>query len=390
MRIGIDARFYGPFGKGLGRYTQRLIENLADIDHENDYVLFLRKDNFGQCQLSNPRFEKVIVDVRWYTLAEQWKIPFAIARAKVDLMHFPHFNIPIIAGIPYVATIHDLILNHFSTERATTLSPMLYRFKVMAYNFVLRRAIRNARRILTVSAYSKSQILKTYPMDPDRVVVAHEAALLPPPDDQERRPDDQERIASLYGIRNPYLLFVGNAYPYKNLETLLEVWKTLKADGRCDLHLVLVGKMDYFYLRLKDRAWKSGLDDLVHFVGYVPDDYLPLFYRSAWAYLFPSLEEGFGLPGLEAMSYGTPVLSSNTPCLVEVLGDAPLFFDPKDISGIIKAIDRLKNDPELRAQMMKRGFERIRHFSWRTLAEKTLAAYAQAVSTSPAKHDRGD
>lgn len=388
MRIGIDGRFFGPFGKGLGRYTQRLIEHLEQIDHENEYVIFLRRENFSQYQPQNSRFKKVLADIRWYTASEQLLLPLIILRQHVDLMHYVHFNVSLFAPRPFVLTIHDLILTHYSTERATTLSPMLFRFKRMAYEIALRRSLYRATKILTVSNYSRSQILSRYDLDPHRMQVTYEAC--EPVSEIQRRsnPEDRAFLARQYHLQHPYVLFVGNAYPYKNIETLLKTWKELKQRGDTGIHLVLVGKMDHFYLRLKDQVWKDKTDDVIHFTGFVPDEHLSILYRGSLAYIFASLEEGFGLPGLEAMSYGIPVLSSNIECLTEVLGPAPLYFDPLDISGIIKALHQVADHPELREKMRAAGLEQVKKFSWKTLAEQTLQSYRHAIQDISSKRHR--
>lgn len=377
MRIGIDARFFGPVGKGLGRYTERLIENLEPLASEHDFVVFLRKENFDAYQPKSPRFRKVTADFRWYSASEQLRFPSLIRRERIDLMHFPHFNVPILTPCPFLVTIHDLILFRYPTRRATTRHAAVYGLKYAAYRAVIRLAAFRARKIITVSEYTKRDIVKELDVKPERVIVTYEAS-----DGVE---GGQLTIPGTFdpaakGIVKPYFLYVGNAYPHKNLERLLKVFKKLRRNG-LESQLVLVGKMDYFYSRLKEEARASGLlekDDAV-FYGYAEEAELAELYRRARAYVFPSLLEGFGLPPLEAMRYGTPVAASDSSCLPEILDDAAAYFDPEDEEDIARVMRETFEDDALRARLSERGRERVKRFSWRECAERTYAAYLTSL-----------
>ncbi|MBU2236243.1 glycosyltransferase, partial [Patescibacteria group bacterium] len=170
MRIGIDARFYGPTRTGPGRYTQKLVDYLQEIDDENEYVVFLRKDNWNEFQPKNNHFRKVLADYRWYSLTEQLFLPWKIKKEKVDLMHFPHFNIPIFYPGKFIVTIHDLIITHFPTRRATKLGPILYKAKQIGYKIVIWLAAKKAKRIITVSQFSKQEIVKHFKLKDEKVV----------------------------------------------------------------------------------------------------------------------------------------------------------------------------------------------------------------------------
>ncbi|RMD59596.1 glycosyltransferase family 1 protein, partial [Candidatus Parcubacteria bacterium] len=313
--IGIDARFYGPSGKGLGRYTQEIIHHLLALDKKNRYVIFLSRENFDLLDISPwPNARKVLTDVRWYSLAEQILMPFYIWREKVDLMHFHHFNVPIFTPTKFVVTIHDLILLRFPTVRASTLGPLFYWFKHFAYRLVISLAVRRAQKIIAVSHFTREDILRCFKVPPAKVKAVYEG-VSEVFQTQEGRIEEIERQLRRYGVRRPFLLYVGNAYPHKNLERLLKVFVKVY-QRHPNLQLVLVGKEDYFYTRLKQYACRLKLWDergawAVAFPGYVPDSDLRLFYQEALAYVFPSLYEGFGLPPLEAMAQGCPVLSSN-------------------------------------------------------------------------------
>lgn len=377
MRIGIDARFYGPLGKGLGRYTQKLVKNLEIIDSKNEYLIFLRKENWDDYVPSRENFKKVLADYRWYTLKEQIMIPRAIKKQKIDLMHFPHFNIPVFYRRKFVVTIHDLILIKYPTKKATTLDPLLYKFKYWGYKKVINSAVKRAEKIITVSEYTKKELVEYFNIPSDKVVVTYEAC-----DGVESGqleiPD--HGFLKDFNINKPFILYVGNAYPHKNLEKLLDVYKnfTKKTDNK--YQLVLVGKKDYFYQRLIEYAQKRELkanNDVVFF-GYATEKQLADLYRSAKLYIFPSLFEGFGLPPLEAMSYGLPVLSSNASCLPEILGDAAAYFDPKNEADMVEKMISLVKDDQLREKLVTRGYDKIKTYSWEKCAQETLAVYQTA------------
>jgi len=377
MRIGIDARFFGPVGKGLGRYTERLIENLERIGSEHEFIVFLRKENFDAYRPASPRFTKVLADFRWYSLAEQLRFPPLIRRERIDLMHFPHFNVPVLTPCPFVVTIHDLILFRYPTRRATTLNAATYWLKYAAYRLTIALAAWRARAIVTVSECTKKDIVRELKVRPERVTVTYEAA-------------DGVEIGQLTipgtfhpesrGIVKPYFLYVGNAYPHKNLERLLQVFASLRKDG-LESQLVLVGKMDHFYLRLKGEAERLGLigNGDVIFYGFAEEPELAELYRRARAYVFPSLLEGFGLPPLEAMRYGTPVAAAGSSCLPEILGDAAIYFDPEDVDDMARAMRRVYDDERLRTELADLGKARVARFSWRDCAERTYRTYLSSI-----------
>lgn len=376
MRIGIDARFYGgEQSKGLGRYTQKLIEHLLTLeDDENEYVLFLQEEAYRRWNSKNERFIPVLAPHRWYTLAEQIFMPLLIWRAKVDLMHFPHFNVPLLYRRPFVVTIHDLIILRFPTSRATTLGPVLYKLKHWAGQLVMRHAAKNSKKIITVSEFSKQDIMKQYDLPTEKIDVTYLAADLHT--DFKYEEDRNQMVREKYTLPEKYILYVGNAYPHKNLELLLETMQRLKKERRDEFSLVIVGRDDYFLEKIQQHAWARDIDDRVLFPGFVPDRDLPYIYHGAVSYVFPSKYEGFGLPPLEAMEYGTPVIAAKTSCLPEVLGDAVVYFEDDDISGIINALDSITQNQKKRREMIKKGFTQVRRYSWEWMAQQTHAVYA--------------
>jgi len=391
MRIGIDARFYGPTGKGLGRYTQEIVDNVIKIagtssDSGLEFVVFLSPANFDEFTADNPEVKKVKVFCSWYSWQEQIFMPFFLWREKLDLIHFPHFNVPILTPMKFVVTIHDLILTHFPTIRATTKSRWLYSLKNLAYRLVIFTALHRAKKIIAVSEFTKNDIIKKFRINPDKIVVTYEgvANLSKGRDTLFVSKLNNQEVLSQYRIPNNYLLYVGNAYPHKNLEALLRVFSKIRSDYP-ELRLVLVGKSDYFYERIKAEAkslniWqKENSNSPVIFPGYVPDAQLEILYAEARAYIFPTLYEGFGLPPLEAMANGCPVISSNCSSLPEILGPAALYFSPNKEAEMISQIKFLINNQEKKEELRILGRQQIKKYNWWECANKTLDIYKQSL-----------
>lgn len=390
MRIGIDARFYGPVGKGLGRYTQEVVDNIIKIASAGgasfDFVIFLSPDNFDEFVCAQANVKKVCLKIKWYSWQEQILMPFYIWREKIDLMHFPHFNVPVFIIGKFVVTIHDLILTHFPTRRATTLNPAVYRLKNLAYRLVIANAVKRSKKIITVSEFTKRDIIKQFGVDEKKIAVTYEgvANLAKGRDSLFVAKLDNQETLEQYHIPKNFLLYVGNAYPHKNLETLLEVFVKLLG-YRPDLRLVLVGKEDYFYDRIHDKAralniWQNGnINSPVIFPGYVSDAQLEIFYQEAKVYVFPSLYEGFGLPPLEAMARNCPVASSDRSSLPEILGEAAIYFNPEDKDDMVEKIERLLNDNKLRESLIAEGLKQVKKYSWWECANETLGVYKQIL-----------
>lgn len=376
IRIGIDARFYGPKQKGLGRYVQKLIENLEKNDLNNEYVIFLRKENWDKYQSINPNFKKILADYQWYTFTEQIFMPFKIMREKVDLMHFPHFNVPIFCPVPFVITIHDLILKRFQTRRASTLGFIKYWIKNMVYQLVILFAVKRASKIIAVSNFTKKDILKYFRVKSKKIKVIYEGV-------SENLDKQRPCLENLRPLQRPYfqgtasnacprikyLLYVGNAYPHKNLERLILAFNKILKEEK-DLKLILVGELDYFYKRLQKISSSN-----VIFTDFVSDEELSNLYQNARLYIFPSLCEGFGLPPLEAMAYNLPVVSSNSSCLPEILGDAAVYFNAENIDDMVDKIKLVLNNEELQKELISKGREQIGKYSWEKMSKEILDVY---------------
>ncbi|MBU1180270.1 glycosyltransferase family 4 protein [Patescibacteria group bacterium] len=339
MKIIIDARFFGT-ETGIGRYVKELVENLEKVDFDNQYVIFLSSKNQELYWPKNSNFQKRIVDIKWYSLKEQLLMGSLIDKERGDLCFFPHFNVPFFCRTPYAIMIHDLILRQFPTSRASTLGPLKFYIKYFFYNLILRRAIRRAKKIIVPTYFVRNEIIKEFKTNPDKVRVVYEGLSRLP-----RQADLGEAVLREKGIAGSYILYVGNAYPHKNLERLIEAFYKLKKEHP-GLQLVLVGKRDYFSKRLEEETrekyskFNIQYPQDILFYGYASDEELVTLYKHAKIYIFPSLIEGFGLPPLEALSFGLPIVCSDIPVFHEVLGDAVLYFNPRNIENIKETLQK--------------------------------------------------
>lgn len=376
MRIGIDARFFGTPGKGLGRYTEKLVAALEILDTENTYEIFLYGESFDAYQPVNPKFTKIRVPYRWYGFGEQFLYPFFLFRRHLDLVHFPHFNVPVLYRKSFVVTVHDLILLHYPTQKASTHHVFWYSFKYFFYLRVIRSAIRRARAVLTVSQFTRQDVENFYPEAEHKMQVTLEGvdqfcSWTPPEKCTDILNEYWDQVGKKKGV--PYVLYVGNSYPHKNLPLLLTL---AKAEPGTDI--VLVGRQDYFYEQLSQRIKRERILN-IYLIGSVSDAHLGVLYRYARGYVFPSLYEGFGLPPLEAMQYQVPVLVSNRGSLPEIVGEAALIADPEEQSDFISQYRILLYDEDTRALLQARGRSRAREFSWMKMAEATKDVYNSRV-----------
>lgn len=371
MRIGIDARFFGPESKGLGRYTQKLIEHLETIDTYNDYVIFLRRDNFDAYTPRNPHFTKVLADYSWYSFREQLLFPLTLYKHRCHLMHFPHFNVPILYRKKFVVTIHDLILLRHPTKKASTRSAPLYWIKFIAYRLVIRSAIMRAARVIAVSQFTRDDVCTSYPSAKIKTSIVYEAAEVTHVSADRQNHD----FLAQHNITKPYALYVGNAYPHKNLFTLVEAFAMHYRSGGALRHLVLVGKDDYFYTQLRKYIATHAIAHVV-ILHTVDDDLLWRLYAHATMFVFPSLYEGFGLPPLEAQLLKVPVVSHDHPCMREVLSDdGALFCDARSATVLARTMGAMATNPAFRAQLIVSGFHNAQKFSWRRMARTTYDIY---------------
>src|SRR6266568_4454099 len=361
MRIGIDARLWNE--TGVGRYIRNLVENLLEIDTNNEYVLFVSKGFKSEdLRLKNEKWKIVEIDIRWHTLEEQIRFPKILEKENLDLVHFPYFSIPIRYNHPFVITIHDLIIHHYPTGKASTLPSPLYYLKLFGYQFVIKQAAQKAQRVLTVSEATKSEIVKHLHVPADKIFVTYEGV--------EEKPKFKTQSTKLQLKFQKYFLYVGNAYPHKNLDRLVEAFSLIIKDYP-KVKLILVGKEDYFYRRLKQKVKALAIEQNVFFTGFVSEEELQRYYQHAVATVVPSLMEGFGLPGLEAMRAGCLVLASAIPSLKEIYQDGALYFDPLAVDSLHATIREVLSEKKTFQSYIAEGRERVGFFSWKKMAEQT-------------------
>jgi len=373
MKIGIDARMLGPKQGGLGRYIEQLIIRLEQIDTQNNYVIFLRTENWHDYVPKNSNFKKIKADIPWYGFQEQLLFPILIKKQKIDLMHFPHWNVPLCYYGDFIVTIHDLLLWQFPTRKASTLAPICYWLKNKIFRLTIKKSAQKAKKIITVSEFSAQDIIKNLHVPKEKISVIY-LSPLPPIKNSEPPFSLREK----YNIHKPYWLYVGVAYPHKNLETLIDAWKIFSEKNNDEYQLVLVGKENYFYHQLRTYIKKNNVHNVI-LTGFVPDTELGELYKNATLYVFPSLYEGFGLPPLEAMQYDLPVISSNSSCLPEILKDAALYFNAKNTQDIIGAATTIIKNEKIRKMIIENGRKLLQKYSWDKTAIQTLQIYSSTT-----------
>jgi len=362
-RIVIDAR---ELRTSTGRYVERLLHYLQQIDDEHQYRVLLRPQDVVGWQPTNPRFTPVACRYKEFTFGEQLGLARQLRRLRADLVHFGMTQQPVIYRQKKVTTMHDLTTLRFNNPSKAWL---VFKFKQLVYRWVVKRAARQSDAVICGSQFVKADVAQFTGINPDKITVTYEAA--------EPITAEPEPVISLAGHK--FLLYVGRPTPHKNLERLIEAFVLLKA-RHPDLVLVLAGQKDANY-RLIEAEVRRRTIKKVDFIGFVSEGQLRWLYEHCEAYVFPSLSEGFGLPGLEAMVHGAPVVSSNATCLPEIYGQAAHYFDPSDVQAMADAISEVLTDKELRADLIRRGHEQAQKYSWQRMAEQTLAVYNRALGS---------
>lgn len=371
LRIAIDAHSVGTGLAGNESYITNLIEALAELDNTNRYTLYVTKDE--AVERFRHRWPHVSVR-RTLPHTPLVRIPVTLAaelrRRPVDLLHV-QYTAPPLTPCAVVATIHDLSFEH--------LPETFKRRSRMQLRLTVRRTARRASRVIVPSEHTRRDIIETYDVEPERVSVTPLAA----PESFAPVADEREvlRVRELYKIEGDYILTVGSIQPRKNLTRLISAYSALRrARPQANLpKLALVGKRAWLYDETLRRIENCGLQDLTVLTGYVSESDLPALYTGALCFVYPSYFEGFGLPPLEAMQCGAPVIAGNLTSLPEVVGDAGLLVDPFDEAALAQAIGRMIDDSNLRARLRLKGLERARQFSWRETARLTLQAYQRAI-----------
>jgi glycosyltransferase involved in cell wall biosynthesis len=368
VRIAIDARKLHDFG--IGTYVQNLLRQLARLDAESEYVLFCRADDREALSGLGPNFRPVVESAEPYSVMEQINIPMRLARERINLFHSPHYVLPPLTPCKSVVTIHDCIHLMFPQ----------YLPNRLAYGYArtfLWWAAHGSGQIITVSEASKRDILRYFKIPEQKIHVIHNGL-----DDRFRQaPPDAEvhRVRERFQLQEQFVLYAGNVKPHKNVERLIEAFHHLHTTGFDHLKLLVIGNDISRYATLRRAIHTHNLHKYVRVLGFVPDQTLQILYRLASVFVFPSLYEGFGLPPLEAMACGTPVVTSNASSLPEVVGDAAVLVDPYDARSIAEGIRRVLVDDALRADLARRGVARAQSFSWEEAARRVHQIYRDVV-----------
>ncbi|MFA6896888.1 MAG: glycosyltransferase family 1 protein [Patescibacteria group bacterium] len=365
--IGIDARMFGYAQTGIGNYIRHLLEYVFENDRVNNYVIFLMPEEFDSFPIPNERVRKVKTSCKWYGWREQIIFPFTLYKENLDLMHFTHFNSPILYLRKSVTTIHDVTPFFFPGHKMK--SPL----RRLGFRLVFYFSVKKARKIIAVSNSTKNDIVKYFKVKDKKIQVIYEGA-----DAQFRPLEDRSLVENLrkkYALKKPFLFYTGVWRNHKNLVGLIEAFKIAKEKYRLDISLVLGGKEDPFYPEVREAWEKLGLQQDVIPVGFISQEELPVFYNAAAAFIIPSFYEGFGLIGLEAMSCGTPVISSDRTSLPEILGNGAIYFDPQNPKDMAEKIHLVFSDKKLYNELKSNGFAQIKKYEWNKMGRETLELY---------------
>lgn len=375
-RIGIDARLWNE--TGVGRYIRNLVNHIARVDKKNRYILFLRKHEYDNIVLPGKNFEKRLADVHWHTVEEQMLLPRIINRQKLDLMHFPYFSVPIFYKNPFIVTIHDLILYHYPTGKASTKSAFVYYTKLFLYKYVIAHASSQAKKIIAVSEATKQEIVEHLHVPESKIAVTYEGVDETFTKSAIHKNNDRSE-------KSPYFLYVGNAYPHKNLELFIHAFHLFKQRYDTSVILLLIGRSDFFYTRLRSYITSLHMEKWVIIKNNVPDRELTNLYAHAEAVVVPSLMEGFGLPALEGMAHGALVLASDIASLHEICHDSVLYINPFDESSIADRLAFVYTHETNFSEKKKEAKKIAQSFSWEKMAKETVDIYESSIGIRSGK-----
>lgn len=358
MKIVIDAR---ELRTSSGRYVERLLHYLQKLESNHSFTILLKPDDMDW-QPTNPNFQVVACPHKEFTFAEQRGLKKQIESLQPDLVHFPFPQQPIWYKGKIITTIHDLTTLRFTNPAKNW---FVFKLKQQVYRYVIKRAVHKSVRVIVPSQFVKNDVAKFAQVNPDKIIVTYEAAD-PLSEPSQVMPDLVDK---------QFIMYIGRPTPHKNLRRLVEAFKLLKTKHP-NLQLVLAGQKDTNYQRLETAVQNSHLKDVV-FLGSVSDGQLKWLFERCQAYVFPSLSEGFGLPGLEAMLHGAPVVSSKATCLPEVYGVAAHYFDPLDTQAMVQVLDEVLTNKALRNELIAKGRKQAAKYSWQDMARQTLEIYNQ-------------
>jgi glycosyltransferase involved in cell wall biosynthesis len=379
VKIAIDLRRMTEFG--VGTYIRNVVRTLGRLDLESTYYLIGPPARGQEIGTLPANFQTVAVTSAERSVRGYREFRAVLRGLNCDLVHFPNlFSVPRALPCPYVMTVHDM-LEHLSRAREQSGFWRSLHFQLT------RRVLRGAERIFAVSNFTKAEIEKLFEIPSDRIEVVYNAI-------DERflhghaTAADRELIAKRYQVTYPFLLYAGRVSPHKNVTRMIEAFSALKAELEKDrvypdLKLIIIGDDLSGNPDLRRTVVRSGVQNDVRFLGFIPIDVLRIFYDEAKLFVFPSLYEGFGLPPLEAMAHGTPVVTSNVSSLPEVVGRAAVLVNPENVFEIMRALHRVLTDRALRDRMKDRGYQQVARFSWEKSVRRIVDVYRQVA------HDPG-
>ncbi len=368
---------------GVGTYTRNVIRALGQLDHQSEYVLIGAPEKVAEMGLLPANFESIPLLDGETTTKGYFECRAILRRINCDLVHIPHlFWMPRSLPCPYVVTVHDLLEHMYRAHDGSG-------FRRSVHFHLTRRVLNGAARILAVSKFTKGEIEKLFDIPSGRIEVVYNAI------DQRflhghATDADRQLLAERYQIAYPFLLYAGRISPHKNLVRIIEAFSALKAElekqGQFpDLKLIIIGDELSKHPDLRRTVVRGGVQNDVRFMGFVPIDVLRIFYDLAKIFVFPSLYEGFGLPPLEAMAHGTPVVTSNTSSVPEVVGNAAVLVNAENVFEIMRALLRVLLDTSLRERLKQRGYDQVRKFSWTASAQQIFSVYQQVTRSSQSK-----
>jgi glycosyltransferase involved in cell wall biosynthesis len=381
VKIAIDIRRMTEFG--VGTYIRNVVRTLGRLDHENEFLLIGSPNKVEEIGALPPNFHTVPALASDRSVQGYREFRTALKRLSCDLVHIPNlYSVPRLLPCPYVMTVHD-VLQHMSRAREQSGFWRSFHFQMT------KRVLAGAARIFAVSNFTRNEIEKLFEIPSDRVEVIYNAI-------DERflhghaSEADRDLIAQRYQVTYPFLLYAGRISPHKNVVRMIEAFSALKTElerdqAYPDLKLIIIGDDLSGNPDLRRTVVRSGVQHDVRFLGFVPIEVLRIFYDEAKIFVFPSLYEGFGLPPLEAMAHGTPVVTSNVSSLPEVVGNAAVLVNPENVFEIMRALHRTLMDKDLRGRMKERGYKQAARFSWETSVRRILEAYGQIAHGGQSK-----
>jgi glycosyltransferase involved in cell wall biosynthesis len=377
--IGLDARKIQDFG--IGTYVRNLVRALARVDAENRYVLLVRPADKEALPPLPENFRTVIESSPVYSPRELVALSWRLFRLRLDLYHATHYVLPAVVPSRVVVTIHDIIHLLYPEFLPSGLA-FLYAQRM------IHRSLTRGDRIIAVSQNTKNDLMEYFDVDGKKIQVVYNGV---EERFRARLPEEEiDRQLAAAGISRPYLLFVGNPKPHKNLDNVVQAYARARRMAQFDVPLVCVGAKSGADSKIRQRAQYLGLADRVHLLGHVADELLPAIYQGATLFLYPTLYEGFGLPVVEAMASGVAVITSNTSALKEIAEGYAHLVDPLDVDGMAKAIANAMSDGDRRAALAKLGQRRAEDFRWEETAKKTLEIYRAALGAPPPSAASGE